>query len=305
MRTVSKGKRHSDPLAYRFAAGQLSVAAGEGQRRFEGLAYSGKPVTDHPFWPKVIFDLTSTRAPERIPVLLNHDGDRIVGHTDAVDIGSDIKVGGLLYADEADGALVAKRSDAGFPWQMSVHIVPNRVDEVRAGETVEVNGQKFSGPGYVFRQARIREVSFCPVGADQRTHAVALSGLQEENKVEITQEQYDAIVAERDALKGQAADLTEKVNGFTAGQEKAAKEARTAAVKALFADTGREFTDEAAKPYVEMGAEQFAAVDKDLRALKPTAPEYLFSERAKGEPGTAKSPLVADAERRAAEAKRR
>lgn len=295
----------TDPKAFRFAAGTLSLAAGEGQRRFEGLAYSGKEVTDHPFWPKVIFDLSSTRSPERIPVLLNHDGDRIVGHTDSVEIGSEIKVGGALYADEPDGALVAKRSDAGFPWQMSVHIAPGRVDEVRAGETVKVNGEKFTGPGYVFRQARIREVSFCPVGADQRTHAVALSGLQEEIDVEITKEQYDAIVAERDALKAEVTALAEKVNAFTAAQAQAAKDARVAAVKQLFADLGREFTDEAAKPYVEMAAEQFAAVEKDLRSAKPAAPAHLFSERATGEPGApGKSPLLADAERRAAAAKK-
>ncbi|MCZ7563800.1 MAG: hypothetical protein M5U08_08300 [Burkholderiales bacterium] len=208
----------TDPKAYRFSAGTLSLQPGEGQRRFEGLAYSGKEVTDHPFWPKVIFDLSSTRAPERVPVLLNHDGDQIVGHTEAVEVGAEIKVSGVLYADEPDGALVAKRSDAGFPWQMSVHIAPGRVDEVRSGETVKVNGQKFAGPGYVFRQARIREVSFTPVGADQRTHAVALSGLQQESNVEITQEQYDAVVAESKTLKEQVAKLTEQVSAFTAAR---------------------------------------------------------------------------------------
>jgi hypothetical protein len=56
----------ADPKAFRFAAGAFAFELGEGKRRFAGVAYSGKEVTDHPLWPKVIFDLSSTRAPERI-----------------------------------------------------------------------------------------------------------------------------------------------------------------------------------------------------------------------------------------------
>jgi hypothetical protein len=46
-------------------SGRLRRRAGEGKRRFAGLAYSGKEVTDHPFWPKVIFDLASTASEQR------------------------------------------------------------------------------------------------------------------------------------------------------------------------------------------------------------------------------------------------
>jgi len=294
----------ADASAFRFAAGAFAVEPGEGKRRFAGVAYSGKEVTDHPFWPKVIFDLSTTRSEARLGALLNHDPDKIVGHTEGVEIGSDIKVSGFLYADEADGGLVAKRSDAGFPWQMSVHIVPGQIEEIRGGATIQVNGEQFAGPGYVFRNSRIREVSFVPVGADDKTHAVALSAHQphpEKKHMSITQEQHDAVVAENTALRAQVAELTEKVSTFTAAQAQAAKDARIVAVKALFSATGREFTDEAAKPYIEMTAEHFTAVEKDMRAAKPTAPSYLFSEKAKGDL-QGKSPLVADAERRAAAA---
>jgi hypothetical protein len=284
----------TDPKAFRFAAGTLAVEPGEDKRRYAGVAYSGKEVTDHPFWSKVIFDLASTASERRVAVLLNHDGDQIVGHTEAVEIAGDIKVAGFLYADEPDGALVAKRSDAGFPWQMSVHIVPGRVEEIRAGETVEVNGEQFAGPGYVFRNARLREISFCPVGADQRTHAVALSAHQQpENRMaQITQEQHDAVVGENAALKGQVAALTKEIAGIKASAEAKAKAERTAVVKKLFAELGTEVSEDEINRYVAMDAETFAAVEKHMRAGKPAAPAYLFSEKAKGSL-EGKSPLLA------------
>ncbi|MGC1272627.1 MAG: hypothetical protein WBC44_02880 [Planctomycetaceae bacterium] len=47
---------------------------------------------------------------------------------------------------------------------------------VDRGETVEVNGRKFTGPLYVARQSTLREVSFVALGADDQTDARMAAG---------------------------------------------------------------------------------------------------------------------------------
>jgi hypothetical protein len=75
----------------------------------------------------------------------------------------------------------------------------------------------------------------------------------------------------------------------------AAKDARLSAVKTLFADTNRQFSDEAAKPYMEMSGEVFSAVAADLRAHKSTLPGSLFSHTATdGKGGAEAQAAIAD-----------
>ena len=62
-----------------------------------------------------------------------------------------------------------------FPWQMSVRIEPSSIEEIKADAAVMVNGKVHQGPITVFRGGRIREVSFCALGADDNTNAVAAS----------------------------------------------------------------------------------------------------------------------------------
>ena len=44
-----------------------------------------------------------------------------------------------------------------------------KIEEVKLNETVEVNGRRFAGPGCVWRESFVREISFCPLGADAGT----------------------------------------------------------------------------------------------------------------------------------------
>jgi len=284
--------------ALRFAC-PVSFADAGGERRFEGVPYSGDAIVGHAYWDKVIFDLSSTRASQSLSALFNHDPTVIVGRTDAVSIGSDIRVAGVIYGDD-DGKRITGKP--GHPWEMSVYIRPGRVEEVAAGQSVEVNGREFTGPGHIFRNAVIREVSFCALGADPNTRATVFghgdSVALEFNEGGTMPENTATTNPELEQLRAQVATLTAE----NASLKERVKAARTSAVKALFADLGREFTDEAAKPYVEMDETAFAAVSADLRASKKSAPAHLFGEQATGET-TAQTPgltLVADAKRRAA-----
>ncbi|MDR3153702.1 MAG: hypothetical protein LBW85_05375 [Deltaproteobacteria bacterium] len=58
-----------------------AAAPSEGLRKFRGTAYGGGVITDHFMWNRVVFDLETTTAPEKMPVLLDHDSSQIVGFT--------------------------------------------------------------------------------------------------------------------------------------------------------------------------------------------------------------------------------
>ena len=146
------------------------------KRTFSGVAYSGEVITDHWYWKQVIFDLDSMQIKGRIPALLEHSSYQRAGAIESHSISyeSGLTVSGILLSNEY-GTQVATDSDDGFPWQMSVRIEPSSIDEIQAGNTVTVNGKLLHGPITVFRGGRIREVSFCALGADENTMAVAAS----------------------------------------------------------------------------------------------------------------------------------
>ena len=158
---------------YCFRLGDLSVDPGEEgkkKRTFSGVAYSGEVITDHWYWTRVIFDLDSMQIKGRIPALLEHSSRQRAGaiNTHTISHQEGLVVHGDLMSNEF-GTQVAQDSDDGFPWQMSVRIEPAKTEEVAADQTVIVNGKTLQGPITIFRGGRIREVSFCALGADENT----------------------------------------------------------------------------------------------------------------------------------------
>jgi hypothetical protein len=107
-------------------------------------------------------------------ILLEHDRGQRIGIGEHITLGADMRVTGTLLDNDL-GREVATESEQGFPWQMSVHVQPGRVDEVLSGQTAIVNGRTFTGPVSIFRDAAIREISFTPTGMDSNTYAKALA----------------------------------------------------------------------------------------------------------------------------------
>lgn len=289
---------------------EASLSAGT-PRPFSGIAYSGGAITDHGYWDKVVFDLSTTTAPQVTPVLFAHDDTMPIGRTDIVAIGADIKVAGVIY-DDADGQKILGKP--GHPWEMSVYIKPSRIEELLDGASVIVNGTLFNGPGVIFRDNVIREVSFVSLGADPNTSASLFAagdtldiesqtiGAPKMTEAEILAMQ--ARVAELEAANIQfaadkvASDLAAAVIAAEAAATAAAT--RFAAVKVLF---GAATDEAAAAPYMSMSDLQFAAVSTAIGAVKKNVPAHLFSEQATQETAglpAAKSALMLDAERRAA-----
>jgi hypothetical protein len=281
--------------ALRFAMpAQFAAAAAEGgPRRVEGVAYSGEVITGHWFWDAVVFDLAGVEPAGRIPLLVEHDRAQRVGHT-SLSVGPDairLADGRLLSNPAARG--IAEDADEGFPWQLSVHIEPLRIERLEAGATASINGRSVVGPASVFRASRIREVSLTPTGVDHQTEASVFSSSDKDKTMtEVT----NTTAPPGDDLAAQVVKLSADLAAATAATEAAIARAdaaeakvaevqlstRTAQVKGLFATMGREPTPAAMQPYIEMSEVSFAAISADLSRAIPAAPNHLFSPQGTG-----------------------
>jgi hypothetical protein len=298
MDTKSQPKNLTAPVAVSALVAFSATGADDQQkgRKFSGTAYGGGVVADHPFFDAVIFDLASTRFQTPAPALLSHN--KPIGVIENAALTNNITITGRLFSDiDDDAKRIGDTADRGMPWQMSVGIWPGSIENVAAGTTVSVNGKEFAGPLTIFRNNRIRETSFVPIGADDSTNAAFFSvseGGQRPQKFtvsnpegeatmpQIDQAEHDRIVAAKDAEIAELSKQVGDLNGKFSAQQ---KEARTKAVKELFSAIGREYKDEDAAPYLGMSDEAFSAVAKDMQSVKPppaSDPKLFTSQANKG-----------------------
>jgi hypothetical protein len=264
--------------AFWFKAGIGLQAKEEGKpRQFSGTAYTGNALS-HRYWGQIVIDLASTTANEKVPALIEHDRGQRVGYC-GLAIGQSIEVIGGILLDNEHGQAVAQESDAGFPWQMSVHVEPGSVEDLRPGMTAVINGNDVKGPAAIFRNSVVREVSFTPTGVDNGTSATAFSATyQPTPKREASDMDPKEMEAKLSALEADLKAANARADTAETKLAEQAKSARLSAVKEMFSATGREYTEAAAKPYMAMDDEMFSAVAADLKASKPAEPsDHLFS----------------------------
>ena len=284
------------PNQYCFQLGQLSVDTaeeGKKKRTFSGVAYSGEVITDHWYWDRIVFDLDSMQIKGRIPALLDHSSRQRVGaiNTHSIDHQNGLTVSGDLMSNEF-GTQVAQDSDDGFPWQMSVRIEPSAIEEIQAGASVTVNGKVHQGPITVFRGGRIREVSFCALGADDNTNAVAAS-----HSPKNFNQPEDTDVTELEKAQAKITELTGRVNTLTEQNKQFAAAKREAEITALGKDLGKEFSAEDIAEMKTLDESTFTFSAKQLRQFSVTKPPeqktpgtnpalaHLFSHQATGDQG--------------------
>ncbi|MBJ7436015.1 MAG: hypothetical protein JHC54_09805 [Acinetobacter sp.] len=282
---------------YCFRLGDLNVNQaedGKKKRTFTGVAYSGEVITDHWYWDRIIFDLDSMKIKGRIPALLDHSPRQRAGviNEHSINHQQGLVVSGDLMSNEF-GTEVAQDSDDGFPWQMSVRIEPSSVEEIQADASVTVNGKVHQGPITVFRGGRIREVSFCALGADDNTNAVAASHNPTQSSKEDTDVDLEQAKAKIQELEGQVNTLTEQNKQFAAAK-------REAEITALGKDLGKEFSAEDITEMKALDDSAFAFSAKQLRQFSagtqppagqqqqqqiPSHLNHLFSHQATGGQG--------------------
>lgn len=108
--------------------------------------------------------------------------------------------------------------------------------------------------------------------------------------------------ASLDAANTQIEALTARAEAAETALREHQFATRTDAVKTLFSDLGRQFSDADAKPYLEMSGEAFDAVARDLRAQFAASnkqegrqlPGYLFHAQATGSTDRSEAQRIAD-----------
>ena len=154
----------------------INAAAGDEKpklRTFKMKAYTGGVLHVMAFYPYGgVVDLAGMKIPKSIGILRDHDRSRIVGHTtSAVIKGNALHVEGVISGVGPDSNEVSESSRNGFPWQASIGARVTKMDFVKEGATVNVNGKTFRGPLYIATSTKLGEVSFTALGADDKTTA--------------------------------------------------------------------------------------------------------------------------------------
>lgn len=142
-------------------------------RRFSMIAYTGGAMSLSRWPHPVVVDLAGLAVPARSrPVLKDHNPSLIVGHTDAISAqGADLLVTGVVSGAGPIAREIVESSRNGFPWQVSMGALAERVEFVPKGRKAAANGREFEGPVLIARKATLGELSFVALGADENTNA--------------------------------------------------------------------------------------------------------------------------------------
>jgi phage major head subunit gpT-like protein len=157
------------PLRLRKSA-TIKAAAGDAAPTFELVAYNGGPLALDNYDLPVVIDLAGLEVAPSVVANWNHDPDKVVGHVVATENdGNSVTMrGALSHAGESRDIIVAS-AKSGFPYQASVEVRPDDLEQVRAGETVTVNGKEVEGPAIIARTGYLYGIAFVPRGADEST----------------------------------------------------------------------------------------------------------------------------------------
>jgi len=192
------GGTHAPQAACVFNCPPESVCFTDGsdeQKRFAIEAYDGGIILNHWYWGNLAFDLDGLKfAGRRTPVLDTHDTAARLGFATKQNIDDEgVHFEGQYLRNARAREVQADMAD-GFPMQASLSLSPGIIEQVKDGETTEVNGHRLRGPGAVFRQTVIREVSMCVLGAAPNTSSTPLGGGDNTIEFSLTQRK-DPIMA--------------------------------------------------------------------------------------------------------------
>jgi len=163
---------------------EVTFAEGDGDKKgdhFRIVGYSGGVMKNHWFWGNIAFDLEGMKfAKSRTPVLEEHFTQSRIGFTTKQDISDKVIVEGP-FLDNDDAQKLKADMKKGFPMEASLYVPALVVEHVKEGASVKVNGHTLKGPGAIFRQCIIKEVSMCVFGLDSKTKSSAYADTGNQN----------------------------------------------------------------------------------------------------------------------------
>lgn len=179
-----------------------AFAKSKDDKSFEMLAYSGKVIKNHFWWGNLIIDMAGMKfSKSKYPILQNHDTDKKIGFVSKPkDVGNELRFDNITYVDTAESTEFQKLSQEGFPYEASIYAQPTKITRLREGESAEVNGMKFKGPGTIWDEATFKEASVTVFGYDSQTKSQAFSE-NDEIEIEVSQELSNNELSEKEIEK--------------------------------------------------------------------------------------------------------
>ena len=142
---------------------------------FRLVAYTGAPIRQGWSRNTLVLDLAGMDlSNQSIPILFGHDAslESVVGQATAVTTdGSQLIVEGTVLGVSDTAQRVLELARRGMKFQASVGADVGRIENINAGESVQVNNRTFSGPVSIVRGSALRETSIVLMGADGATSA--------------------------------------------------------------------------------------------------------------------------------------
>lgn len=135
--------------------------------------------------PEILL-MSGCRPVEQVPLLDTHSRDgvaNVLGSVRDFRIEGDEQLGRAYYSTvkEADDAYT--KTKEGHLTDYSAGYRPISTTVVAEKETVTLGGRSFTGPCLVITEWELREVSTCPIGADNRAKARALDSINQEEEI--------------------------------------------------------------------------------------------------------------------------
>jgi len=130
----------------------------------EIVGYTGEAM---PGWfEPIVIDLEGIEFSDRIPILLEHKRENLVGMVRETKVADTLTLRGEIF-DTPAGQTVVNGKDVEY--QASVGIIPDVITQYSDEQSVEVNGRTFEGPVTVIEECRLEEISCVLWGRDSST----------------------------------------------------------------------------------------------------------------------------------------
>lgn len=209
---IASAKKTIDRFSFDADVEILAAEGGEGGKKtptFRIVAYNGGELRTaeyiRKFGKPVVIDLAGLSYSPSITANMDHDPTQRVGHvTDKMNDGRQLILAGLVSGTGPAAREVVDNAAQSYPWQASVEAIPTApLEEVKAGQSVLVNGRTINGPALIARRSRLHGVAFLARGADETTSvSIAASAAEPVKELDMKFEEW--IIA----MGFQAADLT-------------------------------------------------------------------------------------------------
>lgn len=163
------------PIIAMSAPVSIEAAAADGDKKqpakFVSTFYTGGAMNIKGWDQPVVIDLAGLVPGKVLVANLDHDPSKRVGNFAVANDGKTLVANGTASASTAARDEVVNSAADGYEWQASLEVIPKQVETVKAGKTVQANGQTFTGPLYMTRVGTLKGFAFVSHGADDNTTA--------------------------------------------------------------------------------------------------------------------------------------